>query len=92
LFTLSARLTFYIPQAVTLKDKRQVRRSLLDKTRHKFNAAIAEVDAQDVLQTLIVGVAVVSGKGSHRREAIEEIIRFMEAHADAELTDVEIIE
>jgi len=91
-FTLSAKLTFYIPQAATLKDKRQVRRSLLDKTRNKFNAAVAEIDAQDVIQTLIVGVAVVSGEAAHRRDAVEEIIRFMEAHADAELTDVEIVE
>lgn len=92
MFTLSAKLTFYIPQAATLKDKRQVRRSLLDKTRNKFNAAVAEIDAQDVIQTLIVGVAVVSGEAAHRRDAVEEIIRFMEAHADAELTDVEIVE
>lgn len=42
--TLSAKLTFYIPHAASLKDKRQVCRSLTDKSRQKFNAAIAEVD------------------------------------------------
>ena len=92
MFTLSARLTFYISHASTLKDKRQVCRSLIDKTRHKFNAAVAEVDAQDVLQTLVVGIAVVSGDGLYRREIVEEIIRFMEACANAELTDVEVFE
>ena len=92
MFTLSAKLTFYIPQSVSLKDKRQVRRSLIEKTRHKFNAAIAETDTQDILQTLTIGVAVVSGDGIHRRNALNEIIRFMEEHADAELSEVEIIE
>jgi len=57
--TPSAKLTFYIPHAISLKDKRQVRRSLLDKTRQRFNASIAEVATQDVLQTLTIGVAVV---------------------------------
>lgn len=86
----SAVLTFYIPQASSLKDKRQVRRSLVEKTRHKFNVSIAEVDTQDVLQTLTIGIAVVSGDAAHRRNSMEEIIRFMEESADAELTDVQI--
>ena len=90
MFTLSAKLTFYIPQSTSLKDKRQIRRSLIEKTRHKFNAAIAETETQDVHQTLTIGIAVVSEEAAHRQNAIEEIIRFMEAHADAELTATEI--
>lgn len=43
---LSVKLTFYIPHAVSLKDKRQVSRSLVDKTRKRFNASISEVDTQ----------------------------------------------
>jgi uncharacterized protein YlxP (DUF503 family) len=92
MFTLSAELTFYIPQAVSLKDKRQVRRSIIEKTPHKFNVSIAEIDTQDVLQTLTIGIAVVSGDATHRQNSINEIIRFMEAHADAELTSAEIFE
>ena len=90
MFTLSAKLTFYIPQSTSLKDKRQVRRSLIEKTRHRFNVSVAEIDTQDIHQTLTIGIAVVSGDPAHRRESIDEIIRFMEAQADAELTSVEI--
>jgi len=89
---LSAKLTFYIPQSTSLKDKRQVRRSLIEKTRYTFNVAIAEIDTQDVHQTLTVGVAVVSGDGAHRENALDEIIRFMEKNADAELTAVDKVE
>ena len=92
MFTLSAKLTFYIPQSTSLKDKRQIRRSLIEKTRHKFNVAIAEIDTQDIHQTLTIGIAVVSGKSAHRQNSIDEIIRFMEANADAELTATEIFE
>ena len=92
MFTLSAKLAFYIPQSASLKDKRQVRRSLIEKTRHRFNVSIAEIDTQDIHQTLTIGIAVVSGDPAHRRESIDEIIRFMEAQADAELTSVEIID
>jgi len=89
-FTLSAKLTFYIPQSTSLKDKRQVRRSLIEKTRHRFNVSVAEIDTQDIHQTLTIGIAVVSGDAAHRRESIDEIIRFMESQADAELTSIEI--
>ena len=92
MFTLSAELTFYIPQATSLKDKRQVRRSLIEKTRQKFNVSIAEIDTQDILQTLTIGVAVVSGDFAHRQNCVDEIIRFMEAHTDAELVEVEVEE
>ena len=85
MITLSAKLTFYIPHAVSLKDKRQVRRSIIDKTRQRFNASVAEVDTQDLHRTLTIGVAVVSGETAHAQNSLDEIIRFMENNADAEL-------
>ena len=86
---LSAKLTFYIPHAVSLKDKRQVCRSIIDKTRQRFNASVAEVDTQDSHQTLTVGFAVVSGDVAHAQNSLDEIIRYMEEHTDAELVEVE---
>jgi len=84
----SAELTFYIPHANSLKDKRQVCRSLIDKARQRFNASISETDTQDMHQQLTIGIAVVSGSTAHAKRALDEIIRFMEGHTDAELTAV----
>ena len=89
MYVESAKLTFYISYATSLKDKRQVCRSLIDKTRHRFNVSVAEVDTQDVHQTLTIGIAVVSGDSAHTQRSLEEVIRFMEDHTDAELTEVE---
>ena len=89
MITVSARLTFYISHAASLKDKRQVCRSLVDKARQRFNASIAEVDTQDMHQTLTIGVAIVSGDAAHAQRSLDEIIRFMEEYGDAELTGVE---
>ena len=87
--TLSAELVFHIFHANSLKDKRQVCRSIVDKARHRFNASVAEVKTQDILQTLTIGIAVVSGDTEHAQNSLEEIIRYMEGQAaDAELTDV----
>lgn len=89
MYTLSAKLTFYISYAASLKDKRHVCRSLIEKTRQRFNVSIAEVDTQDIHQLLTVGIAVVSGDAAHARRSLDEVIRYMEEHADAELTEVE---
>lgn len=90
MYTVSAKLSFYIPHANSLKDKRQVRRNLVDKARHKFNASIAEVDTQGAHRTLTIGIAVVSGDTTHAQQSLDEIIRYMENHTDAELTEVEL--
>lgn len=86
--TLSAEFTLYIADAHSLKDKRMVARSLIDRIRHKFNAAIAEVDMQDMHQTLVLGVAVVSGEAHHARSQLDAIVRFIERCEDAELMEV----
>jgi len=86
--TLSAKLTFYIPHAQSLKDKRTVARGVIDKTRHKFNVSVAEVDTQDAHQTLTLGIAVVSGEHTHARNMVDEITRFMERTTDAELISI----
>ena len=86
MYVESVKLTFYIPQAASLKDKRQVCRSLVDKTRQRFNASVAEVGTQDVRQTLTIRVAVVSGELSHAQNMLDEIVWYMEKHADADLT------
>ena len=90
MYTLSAKLTFHIPYAATLKDKRQIRRSLIDKARQRFNASVAEVDTQDKHQVLTIGVAIVSGDVAHAQNSLDEIIRFMDGNTDAELTGVEV--
>ena len=92
MFTLSAKLSFYIAEAGSLKDKRQIRRSLIEKTRNKFNAAVAEIDTQDSYKELTIGIAVVSSDSRHRENSLDEIIRFMEKNTAVELTAAEIFE
>jgi len=87
--TLSAKLRFYIPHAHSLKEKRVVVRGVVDKVKSKFNVAVAEVGEQDLHQTMVIGVAVVSGEYSHAARMLDEVIRFIEGNADAELVEVE---
>jgi len=86
MYVESAVLTFRIPGANSLKDKRQVSKSIIDKVRKRFNISIAEVDTHDIHQILTIGLAVVSGDTSHAQQSLNAVIRYMEEHISAELT------
>jgi len=87
--TLTAKLTIHLSHAQSLKDKRMVARSVIDKTRRKYNASVSEVDTQESHQVLTIGVAVVSGEHTHAQNMLDDIIRFMERNTDAELISAE---
>ena len=67
-------LELHIADAQSLKDKRQVLRSLKDKLRQKFNVAVAELDHQDVWQRSVVGVVTLSTDEKHVREVLQKAL------------------
>jgi uncharacterized protein len=87
LFVGILRLTFHIPHAQSLKDKRSVVRKFQDRVRARFSVSIAEVEAQDLLQKAIFGVAVVSGEASVCDSVLENVARVAETQEEAVLTD-----
>jgi uncharacterized protein YlxP (DUF503 family) len=81
------RLTFHIPHARSLKDKRRVVRRFRDRIRARFDVSIAEVDAQDLHQKAIFGVSVVSGDSRMCESVLEQVARSAELQEEAVLTD-----
>jgi hypothetical protein len=81
------RLTFHIPHARSLKEKRGVVRKFRDRVRAKFDVSIAEVDAQDLHQRAVFGVSVVSSDASVCDSVLEQVARAAELQEDAVLTD-----
>jgi uncharacterized protein len=81
------RLTFHIPHARSLKDKRRVVLKFRDRIRARFDVSIAEVGAQDLHQRAVFGVAVVSGDAALCDSVLEQVARAAETAEDAVLTD-----
>ena len=81
------RLTFHVPHARSLKDKRRVVLRFRDRIRSKFDVSIAEVDAQDMLQRAIFGVSVVSSEAAVCDSVLEQVARAAATQEDAVLTD-----
>ena len=67
-------LELYIPDAQSLKDKRQVLRSLKDRLRREFNVAVAELDHHDVWQRSVVGIVTLSNEEKHVNEVLQKVL------------------
>ena len=82
------RLTLHLPQAQSLKDKRQVARSLIARIRNQFNVAAAEVEDNDLWQRLTLGVCCLSNDSAHADRMLAAVASFVaEARPDLDLLD-----
>jgi hypothetical protein len=89
LVALAVKIILYAPQCHSLKEKRMILRSIISKVKNKFNVSIAEVDFQDVHQTIVLGVAVVSESRTHSQNVLDEVMRFVENNTEADVISTE---
>jgi uncharacterized protein YlxP (DUF503 family) len=78
-----ARLTLYLEATFSLKDKRQIVRSLTQRMRNQFNAAVAETSDLDDARVATIVAVVVSNSAPHADEMLAAIIRFVEARVES---------
>jgi uncharacterized protein YlxP (DUF503 family) len=67
-------LEIYLPESRSLKDKRQVLRSLKDRLRHRFNVSVAELDGQDSWQRAVVGVVAIAADAPYLEGALRAVL------------------
>ena len=78
----------HIPQAHTLKEKRSVVKSVIARTREKFNVSVAEVGYHDMWQRAEIAVAVVSGSHTEVDRMLETILLFIQSSFSGDLISV----
>jgi uncharacterized protein len=82
---LALEVELHLGQSQSLKDKRQVLRSILDGARRRYGVAAAEVDGQDTWQRAVLGFAAVGGTPSHVEDVVDEVERFVWSHTEVEV-------
>lgn len=66
-------LELRIDHAQSLKDKRQVVKSLKDRLRHKFNVSVAEIEDQGLHNSAVVAVALVSPSQDFAAKVLQSV-------------------
>jgi uncharacterized protein len=87
--TLKVRLL--LRQARSLKDKRQVVKSIKDRLRNGFNVSVAEVEELDNRQLAVLGIAIVSNETHHLKTTLGQILEALRQHPVAELVGQEMV-
>ncbi len=89
MFVGVCRVVFHLSGNNSLKGKRRVVRSVVDRTRTKFNASVAEVEDNDALRRAVIAAAVIGNKSAHVDSMLNRIGGFIEGLGLAEVTNLE---
>lgn len=71
-------IRLWLSEAHSLKDKRQVVKSVKDKIRDRFNVAVAEVADQDLWQKALLAVCTVGSDGRVVNARLDQVVNFVE--------------
>lgn len=85
---LVGEIQIYLSESSSLKDKRQVVKSLKERIRSRFNVSVAEVDFTDLWQRSSFGIAVVSTAMDHAHEVMSKVVDFVERDGRVQVLDV----
>lgn len=83
-------LQVYIPSSTSLKDKRQVVKSVTQRAQNRFNVSIAEINNEDLWQRAQIGVAIVGDDSEHIRHQLQLVLNFLDAETRWEILHVEL--
>lgn len=80
-----------ISSSHSLKDKRQVLRSVTTRVRSDYNVSIAEVDQQDSWQEATLGIACVSPDAAYAHGLLTKVVESIPRYRpDADIVDYQV--
>jgi uncharacterized protein len=85
------RIRLHLLESHSLKDKRQVVKSVLARVRGQFEVAAAEVEDLEIWQVATLGLACATNDAGYAHDVLDHAARYIEdSRPDVEITDVEI--
>ena len=88
--TGSLRVRLFVRDSRSLKDKRQVVKSIIDRLRNGFNVAIAEVAEKEHHQTIVLGIATVGDESQYVKTTLEQVANALRGHPAAQFCECEM--
>ena len=86
----TARISIYIQDSHSLKEKRRLVKSVIAKVRQRFNASIAEVDSNDKWQMIGLGISVVGNDRRFVNSVLDTILAYVDSLYLGEMIDSDI--
>jgi hypothetical protein len=71
------RLTLHLPAPGSLKSKRHLVRSAIDRVKARYNVSVAEVGDNDLWQRSVIGVTAVGNDHAFVNESLDKVSDFV---------------
>lgn len=84
------KVIFEIPDCGSIKEKRRVVKSMLEKLQNRFHTTAAEVDMQDSLSFCQIGCALVSNSKIHGETVMQKAFSMIENETPVRIQDMSI--
>lgn len=79
----------YIPSSTSLKDKRQVVKSVIHRVQNRFNVSVVELNNEDLWQRATVGVAIAGDNQEYIQRQLQLVLNFMDGEPRWEILQAE---
>jgi uncharacterized protein YlxP (DUF503 family) len=87
MFVGVCRVVLSLPFNDSLKGKRSVVKSILERARVKFHVAAAEVDDMDAHRRAVLGFSAVSNDARHLQSMLDKLVSFVATASEAQVLD-----
>lgn len=82
-------IRLYAPWVHSLKEKRMEVKSLIAKLQNKFHVSAAEIDEQDVHQTIVIGIAAIACGQPQADSISNHLLNYIEGNTEAEIISIQ---
>jgi len=80
----------FIGEAHSLKEKRRVLKSVIDRIKTRFNVSIAEIGELDIWQRSTLGLSMISNEQAHVHKVFDAVVKFIEAQGTLVITGYQV--
>lgn len=84
------QIDLYLPNSHSLKDKRNLLKSIKLRIRHNYNVSISEIDNFELWKNTTLGVTCIGNEKKYLNKVLNGIILFLEKQNSVQLTKFEI--
>ncbi len=84
------KINLYFSNSHSLKDKRNILKSIKTRIRNHYNVSVSEIDNHDLWKNAILGIVCVGNDKKYLNKILNEIILFLEKQNESQLINYEI--
>jgi len=87
-YILFMSVELMISDSNSLKAKRRVLKSIINRLRNKFNLSVAEIDYMDLWQRALIGITMISNDKKLIGKSADAIENFLREFYEVQLLDI----